>query len=235
MIVVTALCLAAGSALLAGCTRDSDLLLRLDQEKETREAIRDRTARQHAVRQGGAEAVRTVWDAERGRVLSFSGGDAYLRIAKSPDLDLQKGFTLSVWLKVESFDRQLPVLEWEKEGWGTHLWLNVHGYQWQHGPAGINLCIAGAGPENVVSTANPEPNRWSHVAVTYDARQHVCRVFMNHELKVTSTVPMGAVPTLTDLIVGARPEMKNDARFKGLMDDIRVFRRPLTPEEIKAL
>jgi hypothetical protein len=222
------------ACLLAGCARHKDLVLHLDHRQDTGDSIRDQSRWRQDVRQGGARNVRTVLDEERGKVLGFDGDDAYLRVSKTASLKLNDGFTLSVWFRVPLFDRQLPVLEWEGDGWNTHMWLNVMDVQWRGGASGVNLCIQKAGPENIICIDNPDRDRWTHMAITYDPSNHTCSIFLNGELKITRGVPPGLPATGTDLIVGARPAMPG-ARFKGLMDDLRVYNRPLTADEIKAL
>lgn len=217
----------AGSSVITGCAERRDCVLHLDQASE-----RDLSAWHQTVRQGNTRSVGSADDADRGKVFSFSGEDAYLRIAKTPSLLLTNGFTISVWFKVDRYATQLPLLEWEGDGFNTHMWLNVPA--WCNGGSGVNLCIEGAGGQNVVCIANPESKRWTHMVVTHDVRNRQCSVFIDGELKISRQVPLGPPSTDADLIVGARPAMPN-ARFRGMLDDIRIYNRALTGDEVRSI
>jgi hypothetical protein len=230
-VIIAALLLA-----LAGCSRSpkGDTVLRLDPGVSGKKSeFRDCSGWDQQVLQAGKTRVQSTEDAERGTVLKFDGFDSCLRVAESPDLDLPQGFTLSVWIKVKDLHKQMPLLEWDSDG--THMWLNVDAYQWQGARCGANLAIQGQGSESVVATGNPETGRWAHLAVTCDITNHIGRVYLNHELKTDKPLPNGAPHTKGNLLIGNSPRLGPGGGFEGLMDDVRVIKRPLTPEEIRAL
>ena len=77
----------------------------------------------------------------------------------------------------------------------------------------------------------PTPNVWTHYAGSYDGK--TIKVYMNGE-PVKTTVAPGQMETTTDpLVIGA---LNDQERFiEGRMEDVRVWRRVLTDDEIAAV
>ena len=195
--------------------------------------LQDRSDHHRGVQQGGKTSVLTVHDDDRAAVLKFDGQDAYLRVAQPADLNLENGLTLCAWVKPESFNQQSPVLEWEKDG--AHVWLNAKGSQWGDKPSGINWAFKGAGTESVVSTTNPPTGQWTHVAVSFNAQSQRGTMYLNGERVAEKRMPAGTPRTEGDVIIGARPSITGDARFHGLMDDIRIIQRAMDEGEIRQI
>ena len=89
-----------------------------------------------------------------------------------------------------------------------------------------------------VETVNPVPlNKWSHVAVSYDGGKRAAGVRMyvdgqRQELKVLFDQLLWPIDTKKHpWRVGAGGGL----RFKGAIDDVRVYARVLSPEEVGAI
>src|ERR1043166_4908855 len=195
--------------------------------------LQDRSDHHQAVQQGGRTPVLTVHDDDRGAVLKFDGQEAYLRVTQPADLNFEHGLTLCAWVKPDSLNQQSPVLEWEKNG--AHVWLNAKGFPWQDKPTGVNWVNKGEGTESVVSTTNPPTGEWTHLAVSFNAQSQQGTLFINGERVAEKRVPTGSPRTEGDVIIGARPSLSGDARFTGLMDDIRIIQRTLDDQEIRQI
>ncbi len=81
----------------------------------------------------------------------------------------------------------------------------------------------------------PEPlpvNEWSHVAATFDNR--VMRLYVNGK-EVASQERRGFIAPASAITVGGFSPTMDRARFRGCLDDVRVYRRVLTPDEIATL
>lgn len=79
---------------------------------------------------------------------------------------------------------------------------------------------------------------WHLFVFTYD--NNIARFYVDGELFESLPYEYSASkPVLTDLIIGAVPDSVpkdySESRFNGLMDEIAIFRRILTPEEIQAM
>ena len=81
----------------------------------------------------------------------------------------------------------------------------------------------------------PEPlpaNEWSHVAATFDNR--IMRLYVNGK-EVAAKERHGFIHPGNSMTVGAHSAGMDRARFRGWLDNVRVYRRVLSPEEIVAL
>ncbi|MCE9607193.1 MAG: DUF1553 domain-containing protein [Planctomycetia bacterium] len=81
------------------------------------------------------------------------------------------------------------------------------------------------------------PDRWTHVAVTYDGSQKAggVRLFVNgapEPLEILSDTLSNPVKPTVPLLIGAR---SGKLKFRGAIDDVRIYRRILLPAEIAAL
>jgi len=81
----------------------------------------------------------------------------------------------------------------------------------------------------------PKPlpvNQWSHVAATFDNR--MMRLYVNGK-EVASLERRGFISPGDGLTVGGFNSKMPHAHFQGCLDDVRLYRRVLTPEEIARL
>ncbi len=110
------------------------------------------------------------------------------------------------------------------------------------GATGYRLGLGGGYPYWQVPRENwshglrgPEPlpvNEWSHVAATFDNR--VMRLFINGK-EVASQERRGFIAPGSLLTIGGHSVNMERAWFRGCLDDVRVYRRVLAPEEIATL
>jgi len=110
------------------------------------------------------------------------------------------------------------------------------------GTDGYRLGLAGGRPDWQVpreqwshSLESPEPlpvGAWSHVAATFDNK--VMRLYVNGK-EVGTLERRGFINPGDSITVGAHSADMDRARFRGWLDDVRVYRRVLTAEEIARL
>ena len=95
-------------------------------------------------------------------------------------------------------------------------------------------------PDNMIQVQGKtalEPERWYHLAVTYDGsgKAEGVKLYLNGDPQKPAVVVdrlTGPVETPRSFWVGnGHPE----AKLKGLIDEVRVYRRPLSTDEIKRL
>jgi hypothetical protein len=96
-------------------------------------------------------------------------------------------------------------------------------------PAGGGT-FGGGDPEHADGRRPTPPNRWSNLAVTYDGTR--LRLYVNGT-QVSERSVTGAIKTTSDplWIGGNRPYGEY---FNGLIDEVRVYDRALTPSEVRA-
>lgn len=79
----------------------------------------------------------------------------------------------------------------------------------------------------------PPISQWTHVAMTYDGQQ--IKIYINGNL-------MGQAPKTGNIDgdnvpfnIGGRADDQGTGKFNGLIDEVELFNRALSPEEIKAI
>ena len=84
---------------------------------------------------------------------------------------------------------------------------------------------------NPVITSN---NQWYHVTVVYDLQK--VSFYINGQLTNTYSPLTSSTPTNTNpLTIGRDDDASNSTSFKGKLDDIAIYNRALTQEEVTAL
>jgi len=82
-----------------------------------------------------------------------------------------------------------------------------------------------------LTAAEPLPaGRWVHLAATFDGK--IMRLYMDGIERGTMERPGEVRPNGSPLVLG-NYEVGHPAHFTGLLDDVRLYRRVLTPEEIR--
>ena len=168
---------------------------------------------------------------EQAQGFVFNGSDHYGRVPAHADLDLgtsAAGLTIETWVKIDQF-RDVPLVQWSNgsnDGISLRTWINGKGlYAFLTDTSGGNHPI---GVQDVFST-----NSWSHVAVTYDKVSGMARLYYNGLQIGAQNLGVFTPQTSYPLQFGALPR---EARyFKGMLDEITLYKRPLRSDEILAI
>lgn len=98
----------------------------------------------------------------------------------------------------------------------------------------LRLKAGGSTSTLIAGSGDVRPEVWTHVAAVYDGR--VMRLFKDGK-EVGSMAKKGeiAVDASAGVWIGDNPPKAGSRPFQGLMDDVRIYRRALTPAEIAAL
>ena len=150
----------------------------------------------------------------------FNGIHDFIRVPQSPSLNLGGPMTMSVWLCAErtTFSAVL-----EKE-------FGFRGYNIHHGKF-FHARIDGA-----ASNCGTIPSgQWVHLAAVFTGNS--LQQFINGSL--VRTIPAKRLtPKPWDLYFGCWlqvPSGKRSRYLKGTLDEVRIYRRALTPSEVMAL
>jgi len=161
-----------------------------------------------------------VWsDGRFGSALQFSG-KGWVTIRAAQSLDATGEVTLQAW--VYPAQRETA-------------WRDVITREAANGQGTFSLPAASASaPEGegwvVKEKVRLAPGRWSHLATTYDGR--VQRLYVNAALVASRPLPRNKMADSGALHIGGSPIWGD--RFKGKIDEVRVYNRALTAEEIRA-
>jgi hypothetical protein len=176
----------------------------------------------HGTLQNGA----TLAPGKVGQAFSFDGLNDRVFISESSSVDLSRkpAWTINAWVKPASFDNV---------SWPT---IYSEGYYW------ISLGIhreTGAleswihNTHRLIGAVPMELGNWNHVALTYDSTNRT--LYLNG-----AVVGAGYAPTIaaddSGSAIGNIPVAGSDqARFQGEIDEVAIFNRSLTSNEIAAI
>ena len=172
-----------------------------------------------------------------GDAFSFDGVDDYVVVPDSANLDLTEQFTLDAWINPSSLhNAPLDGALISKVGGAA----GNNGYQFGiTGNNAVLLCQFNAagepwpGNQLIVDLPSAIPlHQWSHVACTYDNAD--LKIYVNGGL--VGTQPVGAksvVDSASNLRISG--DDNNHVYFHGLIDEVEVFNRALTVDEIRAI
>jgi len=176
-----------------------------------------------------------VWtDAKNGKALSFDGTTNYVQISDSSSLDMTAQLTLETWIYPRAYVDSTGMVSHiisRCDYSGGHIYVlsmypNSHKISYSVNPySGEKSSIADL-PLNV----------WTHLAMTYDG-SHIC-LYVNGELD-SSYAQTGPIYTTSNwLAIGCKPTgpwggVGTYAYFNGMIDEVRIYNRALTQQEIQ--
>jgi len=168
------------------------------------------------------------------------GSFGHLEAADSDSLDITDAFTIAAWFRQDDVISVFAVLA----GKGRHTAYSVsvyYGGSWVcPDPAaerGIQVTIAGY---SMRFTDGPffdcGTGEWRHVAVTVGVRSgglHPISLYVDGSF--IETTSMGGVPTNNPAPLGIGKDGEALDRFAGAIDDLRLYDRELTADEVTGL
>ncbi|MFO7973042.1 MAG: LamG domain-containing protein, partial [Candidatus Hydrogenedentota bacterium] len=150
------------------------------------------------------------------------GGSGWAELAPQPEWNPEEQLTISMWVKLRDL-KGMPVLickgTWQQSGYFLQIFREQ-----------VRFYIAGVG---TLDAGHPKAGEWQHLAATYgNGEMHV---YIDGELVGRKRVAGRPRPSAEAVLVG-RYGLSDDVYFvRGLMDDIRIYRACLAPEEIEAI
>jgi hypothetical protein len=158
-----------------------------------------------------------------GGALSFDGVNDIVTIADHNSLDLTTGMTLEAWVRPLS-----------TAGWRTVMVKNVSGGMTYSLfisddvslPTGY---VRTSGDLNATGNAALGVNAWTHIALTYDGT--TLRLYVGGAQVGSRAVSGSMVVTTGALTLGGNN--LGLGYFQGLIDEVRIYNRALTPLEIQ--
>lgn len=183
--------------------------------------------------QGGATFVPGLV----GQAFSFDGVDDYVLVPDAANLDLTSGITIETWINPAAVQDDGAGIVAKGAGTQEAYGLDIVG----------NICprfffrdaslsAFQQGPGCVLT-----PGIWTHVAATYDAATGAMKFYVNG---VELGSPFNSAPPNTlirtndhELSIGSRQSgsAAYDLNFSGLIDEVEIYNRALTAEEIAAI
>jgi hypothetical protein len=172
-------------------------------------------------------------DGKVGKALSFDGVDDYVNFPNSSSLnDYSGGLTLMAWIKTDTVSKYQQHIIAKGNGLG----YPGEDYAIALQPGDDLLFFIGGTVAWVVYGVYPDaitPNEWYHVAATWNGTEWA--IYVNGTLKASggnqsnSTLNFSSNP----LCVGREPGWPSTS-FEGIIDEVRIYNRALSSDEIFA-
>jgi hypothetical protein len=156
-----------------------------------------------------------------GPALRFDGS-SFLDVTRAPDLNVGEALTLAVWVN-PSGKAGVRLIDKGPAGGSDGYLLDTY-------PAN-NLRVI-TNRFTLQAPSELPVDQWSHVAVTY--RGGAARVYLNGQIVAEQTGLTGPLST-TELPLRIGADSDGFSRFSGLLEDVRLYNRALTSEEIQTL
>ena len=167
-------------------------------------------------------------DAPFNQGLSFDGVDDYVSVPTNAALDLSGGqFTQAVWIRSDIDDNNFHGILGYQPATGTR---DRYPGIWIKDQTRIHAGFGDGTSWNAFTTGSVlTPDVWNHVATTFDGTTY--RVYVNGQSVFSTPNFAGRTPINTQRFDIGRV----DNYFEGDIDDVRIYNRALTPQEISTL
>jgi len=168
-----------------------------------------------------------------GGAMEFDGVDDRVDVSGSQSLNISSMITLEVWVKIDAYPSGAVPQEY------SYIVLRVgptyYEYRIMLYPNGkvdgAFLDGVGWGTSYVLSNTALNLNQWYHVVYTYDKITH--RIYINGKEDNTKADTTGGLSFSGTLAIGGSAPYPANRVFDGLIDEVRVYNRALSVEEIR--
>jgi len=175
---------------------------------------------------------------------SFDGSSSFIRIPNSNSLNAGNKLSFSLWVKINAFSNDLcSGNALFNKGFETSN--GVYDGMFGNAPfgnfSGINFCSTPTDTSNIsfygagigeYDSITPllRTGKWYHVVFVYD--NTISYLYVDNKL-VSKGLPQTTFTNNYDLILGKYPT--NNYFLNGALDEIRIYNRTITPDEVTAL
>jgi hypothetical protein len=158
---------------------------------------------------------------------------SYVQVSDSPSLNTPSAITIEAWVKptwAAYPDWDMVYIDWDVTG-GTNN--SVH-FSLYNGKVSLYISSTGANADNLDGNTTLTLNQWSYIAATFNAGTF--NVYLNGQTDATQKVS-GTVTSIFNSTYAKTIGVKNNAAhekpFKGPIDEVRIYNRALSANEIK--
>jgi len=151
-----------------------------------------------------------------GQAISLDGSVDYVDCGNDSSFDINDSITLSAWIKGTFNNNWDPII--------------AKGLDWQltkgMGDEAVFFCL---GIGYVTGLANINDNEWHHVAGVYDGSK--LYLYVDGGVDASKSASGSLNVSASDVYIGGSPS----ASFNGFVDDVRIYDRALSADEVEAL
>jgi len=177
-----------------------------------------------------------LWDEGKFGKAFKTEGKGHIDLGNITNFDRLDTFSFGSWIKPAGEATGAPLGKMA-EG------KNNRGFMVDSSAGKLQVMISHEWPLNsiMVETASTlKPDEWQHLFVTYDGSSKAAGLTLYvdgvaQEVKIVADCLTSSIQNNQPLLVGRRYAGEKGSPFKGLIDDVRIFSRNLSPAEVDAL
>jgi len=163
-----------------------------------------------------------------GRGLVFDGVDDYVEVPDSSSFDLST-FTIEAWVYLPVDQSNIKYGQWiidKMSGTYTGYYIRLISTHWI-------VTIGNGTSQNQMWVASSTTAGWHHIVYSFDNVTKNQSFYIDGVLLRNRTLNITPVYSAIDLIFGTLSG-SSGGNFSGKLDEVRIWNRALTPEEINA-
>lgn len=162
-----------------------------------------------------------------GGALEFDGTDDYVKIANESNFDIAGSVTVVAWIKVASFTKNWQAIVTKGDrAWRLHRASSRNSV----GFACSDLSRNEVG--DLLGNKDVADGEWHHVAGVLDGG--TISIYVDGALDASAQSSPNISANDYAVLIGANAQV-DGRRFRGLIDDVRIYDRALSVEELHAL
>ncbi|RLG27662.1 hypothetical protein DRO03_11615 [Methanosarcinales archaeon] len=183
-------------------------------------------------------------EGEYGGALSFDGVDDYVNCGNDGSLKRSNtDFTIEAWIKLNDYSSSWveAILSNRASGGGVGSLFFVRGEKDALNKRKVTFDTSvgteSGPPRMVFGITQLQLNQWYHVAATFQYKggdANEATIFVNGVAENTATLREIGNPDAQQTWIGWEPSQNVDYDFNGIIDEVRIYNRALTAEEIKS-
>ncbi|MCX6924670.1 MAG: hypothetical protein NT154_15865 [Verrucomicrobia bacterium] len=184
-----------------------------------------------------------------GQAFKFNGDGASVDILRSPALDLRDQVTVEFWMKADADNAMatyqglvtsefygVSIANGYSAGMGVIFFIGADGGAQMAPPLWLNTADANGGGAPV------SPGQWHHIAGTYDGTK--LQLYVDGRPQGRPNYHTGPMPPMERgnfVSIGSEqgrtlePQITRTRYFQGLIDEVAIYNRALSAEEIAAI
>ena len=187
-------------------------------------------------------------EGKRGKGCYLDGNGDRVQVNNSATIEIRPAVSVAAWVKLASFERRgygnehgYIVNKGRDLWWNPAFFLGYSKSKTGKNPAMFHVCRHGAaqhgGGKTVVGTTNMVPGKWTHLAGTYDGKQ--LKIYVNGAFQKAAAYTGPLRADRAPLLVGGgslnSTGWGNHFTVNGTVDDVMVWNRALSADEIRSL
>ncbi|MGD1703436.1 LamG-like jellyroll fold domain-containing protein, partial [Dapis sp. BLCC M229] len=174
---------------------------------------------------GKVNGATVVADSKFGKCINFDGVDDYIQMPEM-NIDYSQGFTIETWWYCSKLIRYARVINF---GNGSAQDNIIFSHRTQSDV--LLLVLLGSERKELVLKNILEENQWLHLAATVDQSGNA-KVYKNGQEVGGGLIAIPNNLNRTQNYIGTHQPGASSIYFQGKMSNLRLYNRPLSPEEI---